>query len=84
MIRKLQKKYLFSSENQPSWQPLLKIVRKTITLAYAHLKKEQEISAKENHILNAKNIIEDIIISLVIYCNIRSFDLKDIIKKILK
>jgi len=62
-----------------TYQPLLGAVEELGELAHAHLKEEQGIRTSEDHVANAKDAIGDTIIYLINYCNLRGFDIAEIV-----
>lgn len=66
---------------QYTWEPLLGVVEEVGELAHAHLKEHQNIRLNEQHEENAKDAIGDVVIYMLNYCNLRGFDLEEIIKE---
>jgi len=64
--------------DKPSWQPLMGVVEELGELAHAHLKQHQGIRTNEDHTLNARDAIGDIVIYLMDYCNLHGWDLETI------
>jgi NTP pyrophosphatase (non-canonical NTP hydrolase) len=67
-------------ETRGTHQPLLGAVEELGELSHAHLKWEQGIrGTPEELAAKAKDAVADVIIFLTDYCNLRGFDLQDIV-----
>ncbi len=65
---------------QAAYRPLLGVVEEVGELCHAQLKMEQGIRTTEDHTFAAKDAIGDILIYLMHYCDIRGFNIEEIIE----
>jgi len=87
MLRKLQNEVRpwatrnFGKRKREAWKPLVGLMEEVGELSHAHLKQVQRVRMDEDHEAKAKDAIGDIVIFLIDYCDLRGWDIQQLVEQ---